>query len=183
MNININGIRTILKSLIEKNFIVEGSKLTKNDILLNFNRKKIYNYIQKNPGVYFYNIVSNLDLNIPVVEWHLNILIKFMYICKEKIENKEVYFDVNVKSEERMIIYLISKDKCKEIINFLKEHQEGTTRTQISEQLNMHSTTVAKYTDKLLENGILSKKSLANKTLYFLNTENYNKFSQNSNAF
>jgi len=106
-----------------------------------------------------------------------------MYICREKIENKEVYFDVNVKSEDRMIIYLISKDKCKEIIDFLKEHQEGTTRTQISEQLNMHSTTVAKYTDKLHENGILSKKSLANKTLYFLNTENYNKFSHNFNDF
>jgi predicted transcriptional regulator len=106
-----------------------------------------------------------------------------MYICKEKIENKEIYFDINIKSEDRMIIYLISKDKCKEIINFLKLHQEGVTRTQISEQLNMHSTTVAKYTDKLHENGILSKKSLRNKTLYFLNNDNYNKFSQNFNLF
>ncbi|MFX0105700.1 MAG: hypothetical protein ACFE75_09430 [Candidatus Hodarchaeota archaeon] len=106
-----------------------------------------------------------------------------MYICKEKIENKETYFDANVKSEDRMIIYLISKDKCKEIINFLKLHQEGITRTQISEQLNMHSITVAKYTDKLHENGILSKKALANKTLYFLNNENYNKFSHNFNLF
>ncbi|MFW9829066.1 MAG: winged helix-turn-helix transcriptional regulator [Candidatus Thorarchaeota archaeon] len=106
-----------------------------------------------------------------------------MYICKEKFENKETYFDVNVKTEDRMIIYLISRDKCKEIINLLKEHQEGITKTQISEQLNMHSTTVTKYTNKLHEEGILSKKPLANKTLYFLNYENYNKFSQNSNLF
>jgi len=181
INININGIRTILKSLIEKNFIVEGSKLTRNEILSNFNRKKIYEYIQKNPGAHFYNIVSNLDLNIPVVEWHLNILIKFMYISKEKIENRGAYFDVNVKSEDRMIIYLISKDKCKQIIDFLKENQEGITRSQISEQLNMHSTTVTKYTDKLYENRILTKKSLPNKTLYFLNNENYEKLSQNFN--
>ena len=181
INININGIRTILKSLIEKNFIVEGSKLTRNEILSNFNRKKIYEYIQKNPGAHFYNIVSNLDLNIPVVEWHLNILIKFMYTSKEKIENRGAYFDVNVKSEDRMIIYLISKDKCKQIIDFLKENQEGITRSQISEQLNMHSTTVTKYTDKLHENRILTKKSLPNKTLYFLNNENYEKLSQNFN--
>ena len=181
INININGIRTILKSLIEKNFIVEGSKLTRNEILSNFNRKKIYEYIQKNPGAHFYNIVSNLDLNIPVVEWHLNILIKFMYTSKEKIENRGAYFDVNVKSEDRMIIYLISKDKCKQIIDFLKENQEGITKSQISEQLNMHSTTVTKYTDKLHENRILTKKSLPNKTLYFLNNENYEKLSQNFN--
>ena len=181
INININGIRTILKSLIEKSFIVEGSKLTRNEILLNFNRKKIYEYIQENPGAQFYNIVSNLDLNISVVEWHLNILIKFMYITKEKIEKTDTYFDVNVKSENRMIIYLISKDKCKQIIDFLKENQEGITRSQISEQLNMHSTTVTKYTDKLHENRILTKKSLPNKTLYFLNNENYEKLSQNFN--
>ncbi|MFX0167021.1 MAG: winged helix-turn-helix transcriptional regulator [Promethearchaeota archaeon] len=179
ININVNGIRTILKSLVEKNFIVEGSKLTRDEILFNPNRKKIYEFIQQNPGTHFYNIVTNLDLNIPVVEWHLNILIKFMYISKEEIENIVAYFDVNVKPESRMVIYLLSKDKCKQIINFLKENQEGMTRYQISEQLNMHSTTVAKYTDKLNENGILTKKSLSNKTLYFLNNEYYDKLDQN----
>ncbi|MFW9785302.1 MAG: hypothetical protein ACFFFB_23685 [Candidatus Heimdallarchaeota archaeon] len=175
INININGIRAILKSLVEKNYIVEGSKLTRNEILSNFNRKKIFKYIQENPGTHFYDIVSNLDLNIPVVEWHLNILIKFTYISKEKIENSDVYFDVNVKSEDRVRIYFISKAKCKQIIDFLDENQEGITRYQISERLNMHSTTVTKYTDKLHEIGILTKKSLQNKTLYFLNYKTYNK--------
>ncbi|MHA2392180.1 MAG: HTH domain-containing protein [Promethearchaeota archaeon] len=177
ININLNGIRAILKSLVDKNVIVEGSKLTRNEILSNFNRKKIFEYIQENPGTHFYDIVSNLDLNIPVVEWHLNILIKFMYISKEKIENTDAYFDVNVKSEDRIIIYFISKAKCKQIIDYLDENQEGITRYQISERLNMHSTTVTKYTDKLHEIGILIKKSLPNKTLYFLNYKTYNKLS------
>ncbi|MFW9949993.1 MAG: winged helix-turn-helix transcriptional regulator [Candidatus Thorarchaeota archaeon] len=181
ININLNGIRTILKSLVEKNFIVEGSKLTRDEILLNFNRNKIYQYIQKNPGVHFYNIVSGLDINIPVVEWHLNILIKFIYICKEKIENKDAYFDIKVKSVDRMVIYLLSKGKSKQIINFLLENQEGVTRNQISEQLNMHSSTVTKYIELLHENGIVNKKTLTNKTLYFLNNETYSKFSKNFN--
>ena len=106
-----------------------------------------------------------------------------MYINKEKIKKTDTYFDVNVKSEDRMIIYYISKDKCKQIINFLKENQEGMTRYQISEQLNMHSTTVTKYTDKLHEIGILSKKPLSNKTLFFLNNENYDKYFENFNFF
>ena len=99
INININGIRTILKSLVEKNFIVEGSKLTRNEILTNINRKKIYEYIQKNPGSHFNKIVSNLNLNIPVVAWHLNILIKFNFISKEEIDNSDVYFDLNIDRE------------------------------------------------------------------------------------
>ena len=93
INLNINGIRTVLKSLVEKNVIVEGSKLTRDEILTNLNRNKIYEYIQKNPGINFNKIVSSLNLNIPVVEWHLNILIKFNFIIKEKIDNLDVYFD------------------------------------------------------------------------------------------
>lgn len=183
INVNIDGIKTILKSLIEKNIIVEGSKLTKTDILLNSNRNKIYNYIYKNPGVHFNKIVSTLNLNIPVVEWHLNMLIKFMFITKEKIDNLDTYFDINIKSEDRMLIYLISSNKYKQIIEYIKENQEGISKHQISEQLNMHSTTVNKYTDRLLEYGILTKKALPNKTLFFLNQTNYNRIKQNFNVW
>ena len=169
INLNINGIRTILRLLVEKNIIVEGSKLTKDDILSNINRNKIYNYICENPGIHFNKIVSSLNLNIPVVEWHLNMLIKFMYIEKEKIDNLDTYFNINVKSEDRMLIFLTSNDNYRRVIDFIRENQEGTSKHQISEQLNMHSTTVNKYIDRLLEYRILTKKSLPNKTLFFLN--------------
>ena len=181
INLNINGIRTVLKSLVEKNVIVEGSKLTRDEILTNLNRNKIYEYIQKNPGINFNKIVSSLNLNIPVVEWHLNILIKFNFIIKEKIDNLDVYFDLNIEPEDRMILYFISKDKSKQIIDFLKINQEGITKYQISEQLNMHSTTVTKYTERLHEYKILNKMSLPNKTLFFLNIKNYNRICQNYN--
>ncbi|MHA2009918.1 MAG: winged helix-turn-helix transcriptional regulator [Promethearchaeota archaeon] len=177
INININGIRAILKSLIEKNIIVEGSKLTRDDVLSNSNRKRIFGYIQNNPGMHFNRIVSDLNLNIPVVEWHLNMLIKFNYIHKEKFNNLVAYFDINVKSEDRLTIHLISKDKSKQIINFLKENQEGITKNTISKKLKMHATTITKNIDKLIELGILTKKSLSNKTLYFLDYENYMRIS------
>ncbi len=169
INLNINGIRTILRLLVEKNIIVEGSKLTKDDILSNINRNKIYNYICENPGIHFNKIVSSLNLNIPVVEWHLNMLIKFMYIEKEKIDNLDTYFNINVKSEDRMLIFLTSNDNYRRVIDFIRENQEGTSKHQISEQLNMHSTTVNKYIARLLEYRIITKKSLPNKTLFFLN--------------
>ena len=179
VNLNINGIRTILRSLVEKSILVEGSKLTKDDILSNFNRKKIYNYICKNPGIHFNKIVSSLNLNIPVVEWHLNMLIKFMYIDKEKIDNLDTYFNINVKPEDRMIFFLISNENYRKIIDYIGENQEGCSKHQISEQLNMHSTTVNKYTARLLEYGIITKKSLPNKTLFFLKQMYYDKFRQN----
>ncbi len=80
INININGLKEILKSLIKKNLIVEGSKLSHDDILLNLKRLKIYNYILKNPGVYFNRIVKDLNLSNHIVIWH-SITIK--YILKQ----------------------------------------------------------------------------------------------------
>ena len=67
ININISGIEDILRSLVKKNLIVEGSKLSINDVLKNQKRKNIYEYIQENPGIYFNRIVKELNMSNHVV--------------------------------------------------------------------------------------------------------------------
>ena len=49
INISKNGIEEILRSLIKKDLLVEGSKLSRDDILLNLKRLQIYNFILRNP--------------------------------------------------------------------------------------------------------------------------------------
>ncbi len=96
INININGLKEILKSLIKKNLIVEGSKLSHDDILLNLKRLKIYNYILKNPGVYFNRIVKDLNLSNHIVIWHLNMLMRFNFIKEVVLDNHKIYFETNL---------------------------------------------------------------------------------------
>ena len=174
ININVNGIKAILSRLVGKNIIVEGSKLIKDDVLLNTNRNDIYDFILHNPGIYFNKIVNELKLSIPVVEWHLNILKKFDFIRIEKINSHEAYFDIKVKSQDKLIIHLLSREKCKQIVDYLKLNNEGISKYQLSEELGMHPNTITKYVNKLFELGLLSKKALSNKTLYFLNIDFYN---------
>ncbi|MHA1988052.1 MAG: hypothetical protein ACW98D_15565 [Promethearchaeota archaeon] len=45
ININLRGIEEVLRRLVNKNLIVEGSKFTKNDMLKNVKRKKIFDFI------------------------------------------------------------------------------------------------------------------------------------------
>ena len=53
-NLNHNGIKIVIDSLKKKNLILEGSKLTRKTVLLNANRKIIYNkIISKN---YFFDL-------------------------------------------------------------------------------------------------------------------------------
>ena len=42
ININDNGIKQIIHALIKKNVIVQGSKLIRNEVLKNPNRKEIF---------------------------------------------------------------------------------------------------------------------------------------------
>lgn len=167
ININKQGIEEILKSLVQKNLLVEGSKLSYENILSNFKRIQIYNFILKNPGTYFNKIVKQLKLSNHVVVWHLNMLEKFNYIKKESLDNHDIYFDTDLELEVVKKIYFSSKKKSREIINHLKTYNEGITKTQISNDLNMHPNTVTKYLNVLLENDLVIKERISNKDLYF----------------
>lgn len=169
ININTNGIETLLKSLVKKNLIVEGSKLTSEEILHNIKRTRIYNFIVKNPGTYFNKIVSGLNISNHIVVWHLNMLVKFNYIKKEKLENHDVYFDSETNFEEVKVNYYLSNKKCKKLIDYLKINNSGVNKTQLSANLGMHINTVQKYLTILEEIGVISKKSHSNNILYFLN--------------
>ena len=171
INISNQGIKSILQSLVRKNFIIEGSSLTREDVLNNENRKLIYDYILRNPGDYFYRIVKKTKLNIPVVEWHLKMLIKFNFIKKRKISNQEVYFRAGKEDEVDEIIHFIRKDISKKIINFFLNDNAGLTKTQSVKLLKIHYNTINKYFNKLERMRILNSIKLSNMTIFFLNKE------------
>lgn len=175
ININDDGIKVILKSLVKKNLIVERSKLIREDVLINLNRKEIYDLIKRDPGIYFNKIVNELQLSIPVVEWHINILLKFNFIRKEKFDNFEAYFEEGIKDKDAFLVHIISRDKCNKIIEYFKNNNEGSTKNQVYTVLGMHPNTIKKYMDMLHEFGLLYKKVSKNKTLYFLNEQYYYK--------
>ncbi|MFX1477097.1 MAG: hypothetical protein ACFFCI_03095 [Promethearchaeota archaeon] len=169
ININNRGIEEILKSLVNKNLIVEGSKLTSQNLLTSEKRRIIYDFIVQNPGTYFNKIVEELKISNHVVVWHLNMLLKFDFIKSESIEQHKVYFDSKFDLKRSKYAYFSSKEKSKQIIIYLKNNDIGITKSQISADLKIHSNTVSKYLDFLEKIEIIIKKTYSNKTLYFLN--------------
>jgi predicted transcriptional regulator len=169
VDLNFRAIEKILNSLVKKKLILEGTKLSRSDILENETRKKIYEFIIKNPGAYFNRIVSELEINKAVVVWHIEMLEKFAFIKKEKIENHEIFFEVNFNVKNKKFRFLTTKEKTREIIAYLKHHDYGITKTHLSNELGMHHNTISKYLQQLENfNIVISKKPYKN-TLYFLN--------------
>ncbi|MHA2008737.1 MAG: hypothetical protein ACXABO_16165 [Promethearchaeota archaeon] len=171
ININLRGIEEILYSLTKKKMIVEGSKLSRNDILNNTKRKAIFNFILKNPGTYFNRIVKMLKMSNHVVIWHLSMLLKFNFIKIEEFENHEVYYDIEYNLKNSKFKYYTSKEKSRLIIEYLKVNDIGITKTQISTDLKIHINTATKYLDFLEDFNVITKKKLSKKRLYFLNED------------
>ena len=169
ININMKGIEEILKSLVKKKIIVEGSKLSIDEILKNEKRKKIYDFILDNPGTYFYKIVTKLGISNHVVVWHLKMLLKFNFIKVEKFENHNVYFDAQFNVKNSKFAYITSKEKGKKIIDYLRENDFGTSKSQLSNALNMHPNTISKYLKMLEQFKIIIKKKVSKRVIYFLN--------------
>jgi len=167
-NIAKGGIQKILISLVKKNMIIEGTTFTKKEVLMNSRRKKIYNYIKKNPGKYINKVAEDLKIPYSVLFWHLKILLKFNFIKKKIIDNHIVYFDSNINLRDTNKLYLTSKEKSKEIINYLKINNFGITKNKLSKDLKIHRNTIGKYVKSLEEFNIISKEKISNQILYFL---------------
>ncbi|MBD3255700.1 MAG: hypothetical protein GF383_11455 [Candidatus Lokiarchaeota archaeon] len=178
ININKEGIKLILKSLVEKNFIVNGSKLVKEDILKNSNRKKIYSYILEHPGTYFNKVVEKFNLSNSVVEWHISMLSKFGFIRREKINSHEVYFSKEISKAKGKIIHLILREKCDQILKYLERNNNGHTKTYLCKELKMHPKTIKKYLKRLIDHNVLYSNTQKNRTLYFLNYDYYQELKQ-----
>ncbi len=167
MNLNSDGIKKNVISLMKKKFIVEGSKLTKETALDCEKRFEIYSFIKRNPGLHFRAIKESTKENQYVAYSHLEVLVKFGFIKSETVRNNVIYFDSSLDLEDVLPIHLASKKKSKKIIAYLKENDIGVTKTQISKNLGMHLKTLDDYLNALEKYGFIIKEKLSGKTLYF----------------
>lgn len=174
-NLNYNGIKTVIDSLIKKNLILEGSKLTRKTVLLNTNREIIYNMIIKNPGIYMNKLSKRLKLSPFVIKWHLSMLLKFNLIRKHHLNNNNSYFNSSLDNDNDLFFTIISRDKCIKIIGFLNKNEMGYTKNQIAKALNMHYNTITKYLNEIDKFNLLIKKKVNNIEYITLNNYNFKK--------
>ena len=171
ININTNGIIQILESLVQKNHIFEGSKLSKELVLRNENRKSIYKVIKNYPGTYLSRIAKELDLKKSIAEWHLSILLKFECVKKIKINGHEAYFTDKFEHEKPELFHFMQREKYRKVIEYLQDNQKGITKTRLSKNLGMHPNTIKKYIARLEGLGIIYRDKKTKKELYFLNQD------------
>jgi len=172
-NINRNRIELVLKALIKKKVILPGTKLMKDNIVENPTRKKILFYIRKNPGVNINEIMKKQGIGSNQVLWHLSALEKFQFIRSRKIGNRKIFFKFDSNQELDEIIFYMSVDIVKEIIQFIRKKEIAVKITDIAEGLKKNHNTVKKYLDILGNLRIIIIEKEKTRSIYKLNMKRY----------
>ncbi len=118
-NYSKNEISHAIYQLILKNYIVEGSKITKDTVFQNNTRYRIYKYVYNKPGAHSREIRKNLNISPRLIAWHLKILEKFDYIKKNKITNKIAYFHSKINPEFYEGIFILRDPRHLEILELI----------------------------------------------------------------
>ena len=147
--INKKKIEEILNTLIEKNLIIPGAKLVKENIFENPRRKEIYEYICDNPGCNINDIMNILQIGSNQVLWHLKFLTKFQFIRKVEFDNQKTFFKFQLNEHYDELFYYLKNESIIKILKLLKSSKEGINPTKISKLLKMHYYTLKKYLNVL----------------------------------
>jgi len=102
-------ISKAINFLILKKYIIFGTKVTRNQVLLNGKRYRIHLYILNNPGCSLAELKKFINLKGSLINWHLSVLEKFNFIFRRKFLKDLRFFSIDF-NESLVTPWLILKE-------------------------------------------------------------------------
>ena len=164
--LSVKEIMEILDNFIRKKVFVAGSRLTRENVLKNEIRHQIYDYISKNPGINFTQILNYFKIGPYEGRWHLEMLKRFELIREQNFEKYHVYFHKDFPNDKELIVFSLRNQSIYKIYSCLRD--QPFKLTDLTNFLELHHSTVQYHLQKL-QNVNLIKKNPEN--LYSVNME------------
>jgi len=139
------------------------TRIRKEDLLNQENRKRIYEFITDNPGEHFRALQRAVELEVGVLSHHLNVLEKEQLIVSEQDGNNRRFWAAGVKHDHDQVhLSRIQENILKQI-----GMDPGITQSQIAKKMGV-SRKVVFYHVKFLRNaGIVREEKDERKTHYY----------------
>ncbi len=132
------------------------SYLTLTDIFENENRINILTQILNNPGIHQNELLRSCDLQKGQLQWHLDVLLKYHIIKKEKYGQYTIYFPItsSIESIENFKNLPTKSETTSKILDLIQKNP-GISSSEISKKINLARNTVKYHIDKLSENNLI----------------------------
>jgi len=141
------------------------------DYLALESRRKIYDLIEKNPGLHLSKIAFLLNIRKSLLEYHLLYLEKNQVITATKEEGFTRYYVVGkIGVKEKKLLSLLRQDIPLRIILFLLQHSQAKHK-EILENFTIAASTLSYHLKKLVKSGIVMVIVEGEEKKYFVSNE------------
>jgi DNA-binding MarR family transcriptional regulator len=143
--------------------IVMYSKIKKENLLKNAQRKRIMDYITENPGIHYRAILTGLDIPMGSLTYHLNRLEKAQFI---RSRQDGMYRRFYVKSTRTEMKFFLS-DIQESILQVINENQ-GISQSKIANKINVSRKVVNYHVNILDQAGLIFIESRGRESACFI---------------
>lgn len=142
------------------------------DPLGNDIRLRLLEYVKKNPGVRFSNIIRKTAINRGTALYHLGVLEYFDMITRFKSGSYTLYFQNSgmYSNREKIVSLALQEPAQRHIIEFLSKN-EGATRGDIAKALGLSGSTITWHTAILKKYAIVQAEKDGAKKKHYLDKE------------
>ena len=137
-----------------------------NDSLRHKTRKRIFNYIEKNPGLHIRELSRKMNIPMSTLDYHLRNLEKNGFIeINTRSRFGRIYATKNIGVMSKNLITALRQKTSRNIILYLYL-QLNASQIELSKELDLSITTIAKHTKRLEKLGIIEPIPIENGKLH-----------------
>jgi len=139
------------------------SKIKRENLLKHAVRKRIYDHIEQNPGKHYRAILTDLDLQIGVLSYHINRLEKAQYIKSRQDGMFRRFYISGKKTDMRFLLSEIQES----ILNVIRENK-GISQSKIAEKIGVSRKVVNYHINILDQAGLVLVESQGRESACYL---------------
>lgn len=142
----------------------------KDEILENENRKRIYEAIERSPGIHLRELQRILDMPLTTLEYHLSYMVRKRLIYSETDAHYKRYYAKALDGDDKKVLTALRQKRLREIVILILSNQKAKYQ-YMAEYLKIPHSTLSFYLKYLVENDILIKEKVGYETIYTVKDE------------
>jgi len=142
----------------------------KDEILENNNRRKIYQVLEKNPGIYLRELQRIVNMPLGTVEYHLDYMTRKKLIFSEAENHHKRYYTKPLDLADKRLLSALRQKRLREIVLIALVNKKIQYQS-LAEYFKIPHSTLSLYLKCLVEKNILVRERIGYKSLYRVRDE------------
>jgi predicted transcriptional regulator len=142
----------------------------KAEILENENRRKIYEIVERTPGIHLRELQRVLNMPLTTLEYHLSYMARKKIIYSETDTHYKRYYAKPLDEEDKKVLCALRQKRMREIVLLVLSNEKAKYQF-MADYLKLPHSTLSFYLKYLVDNGILAKDKVGYETIFTVKNE------------